>query len=363
MKPAILRSVMIFLVGIVLATGGRAAEPEYLIGTYYFPGWTDRAKGLVHPYPWQPIKNFPEKKPSLGWYSDSDPAVLRQQITWMKQYGIGFVVFDWYWDGSNTYLDQAVRAFKKIKTPGEMKFAILWANHYKFRGGMLEYRWMVNYWISQYLADSDYLSIDEKPVVFIFSIDMFEAAAKQIGVETAVLVEVANDAAISAGLPGIHFVAGTPALEHWVNGVAKKANFLSISGYNYRIGYSGNPESAFFPSGGYQQLDAAYRQNWNWMMKKSKLPYIIPMTSGWDKRPWGGSRNPGQDMSISNPEEFEAHLLQAKRLMDQYPEKSRHMGVICCWNEFGEGSYIEPTMSTGFNYLQKIKSVFFNGAD
>lgn len=358
MKPAILRSIMIFIVGLVLVTGGRAAEPEYLIGTYYFPGWTDRAKGLEHPLPWQPIKQYPEKKPSLGWYSDSDPMVLRQQTTWMKQYGIGFVVFDWYWDGSNTYLDQAVRAFKKMKIPGEMKFAIMWANHYKFRGGMLEYRLMVNYWISQYLADSDYLSIDGKPVVFIFGVDMFDAAAKKIGVETSVLVTVAEEAAIAAGLPGIHFVGGSPALAHWVNGVAKNADFSSISAYNYRIGYSGSAESASSVNEGYLQLDAAYRQNWNWMMTKSALPYIIPMTSGWDKRPWGGSKNPRHDMSISTPAEFEEHLLQAKRLMDLYPEKSRRMGVICCWNEFGEGSYIEPTIQGGFGHLQKIKKVF-----
>jgi hypothetical protein len=34
------------------------------------------------------------------------------------------------------------------------------------------------------------------------------------------------------------------------------------------------------------------------------------------------------------------------------------LGVICCWNEFGEGSYIEPTQKNGFSYLEKIKKVF-----
>lgn len=341
-----------------MVTGALADESEYLIGTYYFPGWTDNAKGLVYPLPWQPIKSFPEKKPLLGWYSDSDPEILRQQISWMKEYGIGFVVFDWYWDGINTYLDHSVKSFKKIKIDGEIKFAIMWANHFKFSGGMREYRLMVNYWISQYINDPDYLAIDGKPVVFIFSVDMFDAAAKKIGVAPSVLISVANDAAIGAGLPGIHFVGGTPALEYWVNGFAKKSGFSSISAYNYHFGYSGTSESASPISEGYLQLDAAYRQNWNWMMAKGALPYIIPMTSGWDMRPWGGSKVSGHDRSISTPDEFEAHLMQAKRLMDKYPEKSRRMGVICCWNEFGEGSYIEPTVQGGFKHLQKIKKVF-----
>ncbi|MBK7050726.1 MAG: hypothetical protein IPH54_08055 [Rhodoferax sp.] len=27
--------------------------------------------------------------------------------------------------------------------------------------------------------------------------------------------------------------------------------------------------------------------------------YVVPMTSGWDKRPWGGSKDPEHDNSIS----------------------------------------------------------------
>jgi len=64
------------------------------------------------------------------------------------------------------------------------------------------------------------------------------------------------------------------------------------------------------------------------------------------------------DNSFSTAEEFGKHLEAAKRFMDEYPTLTRSMGVVCCWNEFGEGSYIEPTKKDGFSYLEKIRNVF-----
>lgn len=337
---------------------GNAIASDYLIGTYYFPSWTLGAKGLEFPAPWKPIQKFPEKQPTLGWYSDSDPAVLRQQTQWMREHGIGFVAFDWYWDGKNTYLEQALNAFRASKTTGDMKFSLLWANHYKFPGGMSEYRLMVRCWVARYFSDPDFLKVDGKPAIFIFGIDAFADTAKTIGVSSAELVETANTIAQQAGWPGIYFIGGTPALEHWANDVAPASGLSALSSYNYHLGYSGTAESASSAGDGYLRLDAAYRQNWQWLLSKGKLPYVVPMTSGWDKRPWGGSRDSTKDQSIATPAQFEAHLLEAKRLMDAYPAKTKHMGVICCWNEFGEGSYIEPTKKDGFSYLEKVKKVF-----
>ena len=108
----------------------------------------------------------------------------------------------------------------------------------------------------------------------------------------------------------------------------------------------------------YDQLDKAYRTQWEWILKNSKLPYFTPMTSGWDKRPWGGSSPAAHDNSVSTPETFESHLRAAKALMDAYPERSKRTGMLCCWNEFGEGSYIEPTKRHGMRYLEKVQDVF-----
>ena len=40
------------------------------------------------------------------------------------------------------------------------------------------------------------------------------------------------------------------------------------------------------------------------------------------------------------------------------PEKTMRTVVICCWNEYGEGNYIEPTKKYQFQFLEKVKKTF-----
>ncbi|MNL55739.1 hypothetical protein D3C87_1791710 [compost metagenome] len=105
----------------------------------------------------------------------------------------------------------------------------------------------------------------------------------------------------------------------------------------------------------YLELSEGYLQTWKWVLDNSNLPYMLPLTSGWDKTPWGGSPNPLHDNSISTPEQFSKHLKQAKKVLNENKTKTLNTVVICCWNEYGEGSYIEPTKKFGFKYLQQIR--------
>lgn len=336
-----------------------ASASPYLIGTYYFPGWTHGAKGLMFlPDPWAPIRRFPEREPRLGWYSDSDPKVLQQQAEWMRDYGIDFVVFDWYWDGKAPFLEQAVSAFKQATRPKDLKYSLLWANHFEFPGGMAEYRTLVAYWIKEHFSNPAYLTIDGRPVVFIFGLDHFDDTAKKLGVPMKDLVRIADQMSEQAGLRKPYFVGGTPALNHWVNGMAPKAGFSALSAYNYHSAFAGSAETEGPAFEGFAQMDQAYRTNWNWISKHASLPYIVPMSVGWDQRPWGGSKNPRHDESISTPDQFETHLRAGKALMDSLPASSPRIGVVCCWNEFGEGSFIEPTRRDGFVYLERLRKVF-----
>ncbi|RTL33098.1 MAG: hypothetical protein EKK47_02850 [Burkholderiales bacterium] len=342
----------------LLCTGaGAASGGGYTIGVYYFPGWTDGAPGLEFREPWKPIKAYPDREPLLGWYSDSDAKVLRQQIQWMTDYGIKFVVFDSYWKDREPFLDHALKTFKRVKKSGQIGYALLWANHFRFEGGAQGYDDLVKYWVSQHFTDPDYLKVDGRPVLFIFSLEEFSEMAKILKKEPAELVRKVDQAAKAAGFPGVMMVGATPGLAHWVRGVAPKAGFSSLSAYNYHIGYSGEAETATPRATNFGALRQAYRTNWNWILENSSLDFIVPISAGWDDRPWGG-RYPASEQQQASLQTFEEHLREAKALMNAYPAKTRKMGVICCWNEFGEGSYIEPTKKDGFGRLEKIKTVF-----
>jgi hypothetical protein len=81
---------------------------------------------------------------------------------------------------------------------------------------------------------------------------------------------------------------------------------------------------------------------------------------GWDARPWHPT---GFYWSENTPEKFRDLCLRAKAAMDAKPDSdpARKTGIFCCWNEFGEGHYIEPTRGKGFSYLDVVRDVFCDG--
>lgn len=335
------------------------APAGYTIGVYYFPGWTSNLRGSNFATPWDHIKPYPERQPMMGWYSDSNPMVLRYQAETMRAGGIDYVVFDSFWDELGPYMEQALKAYQSVWTEGDPKIALLWASHYTWKGGRANFEKMLDHWISNYLSKPSYQRVDGKPVLYVFSVEDFYNTSRTLGITVAQLGSIVQQRAIAAGLPGIYLVGGAPALAHWARGIAVQAGFSAVSAYNYHIGYSGEASTGTPMPTNYTELSANYQQNWQWIVKQVPLDYITPMSSGWDKTPWLVTAK-GQTTykAIATPDQFETHLRAAKALMDSNPAKTKRMGLVCCWNEFGEGSYIEPTKLKGSQVLDRVKAVF-----
>jgi len=96
-----------------------------------------------------------------------------------------------------------------------------------------------------------------------------------------------------------------------------------------------------------------------WKAKRSfgLLPDITAAMMGWDSRPW---KETPFFWSDNTPEKFRDLCLRAKALMDASPGAgpAANTLIFCCWNEFGEGHYIEPTRGYGFDYLDVVRQVF-----
>lgn len=329
---------------------------DYQIGVFYFPGWKNKQVGAPSPTPWDAIKAFPEREPSLGWYDEGSDSVMRQQLEWMQAYSVDFVVFDWYFiEGRKVALEHALAAYMRAPNRAKTKFSILWANHSGMPKNMTDWQTMVNYWVKYYFTRKEFLQVNGRPVVYIFSADTLRKQAGSFGKTTKELLDNAQSIARSSGFPGIEFIAGTGAYLSMIDIYGKDSGYSAFSAYNY---HQGPLTADNTPSHSYKELDQGYRTHWQRFAQKGSLPLIVPMTSGWDKRPWGGSKDPAHDNSMSTPDEFGKHLEAAKTFMDANPTLTNKTGVICCWNEFGEGSFIEPTKKDGFSYLEKVKKVF-----
>src|SRR5690606_35908506 len=85
-----------------------------------------------------------------------------------------------------------------------------------------------------------------------------------------------------------------------------------------------------------------------------QLTYFPHVSMGWD----GSPRNYSMGMVLNNtPEKWRHFLQQTKDWLDANPAS---LGVITLnsWNEWVEGSYIEPDSVNGTAYLDAVKEVF-----
>lgn len=347
---------IVILVAVLALLCSKTMAAEYSIGVYYFPGWTEYKDAWWNP-PWEKIKPYPEMEPVLGWYPEGDDSIAEKQLAWMTNYEIDFVAYDWYWDGKAPFLNHAIDAYRRVASTQKPSYCLLWANHSEIPSRPEHFTAMVDYWLTNYFKDPNYLRLDGKPVVIVFSPEQLRNNAAMFGKSTRELFALARDRAVKAGMPGIWFIGHAPANAYWVNGFMPEQGYDALTAYNYHSkGFAGEFTGKEPPSTSYAELLEGYKSQWNWILQNSSLPYVVPMSSGWDSRPWGS--NTPHDNSRSTPESFRQMLLAGREVMDRYPDKTRRMGIIYAWNEFGEGGYIEPTKKWGFQYLQAVKDVF-----
>lgn len=315
---------------------------KYDVGAYYFPGWQSRSQ-------WQPVERFPERKPMLGWYREGDPEVADWQIKWAVEHGITYFAYDWYWTQGSRQLEHGLHnALLNARYKNLLKFCLLWANHNAPKTHSVEdSRAVSQYWITHYFQRPEYYRIDGKPVVIIFSPYNYKNDMGVTGVNEA--FEVMRAECRKAGLPGLYLVACVGNARQ-----VEGENYDAVTAYNWPgLGVSGNENQAPYAS-----LVPAYRDHWNQLLKEDSKPILLPLSGGWDSRPWHG------DSSLvrygRTPELFKLHLRDARNFLESNSTNARVLPSILieAWNEWGEGSYIEPHKEFGFGYLDAIRDVF-----
>ena len=210
---------------------------------------------------------------------------------------------------------------------------------------------MVDYWIAHYFRRPEYLTIDGKPVVIVFTPHELRKDMGSDAVRTA-FVRM-RERARAAGLPGI-FIMGA-ARENPGGLVA-----LAHEGYDAGTGYN-------YPRAGMPDGCAVGSVRRRWWMATSRsgtasptqriIDYAPVTEPGWDSRPWHGDKalvRTGRD-----PEKFRDMLERARAFTDRFPlAGGKKLVLIEAWNEYGEGAAIEPHREWGFAYLDAVRATF-----
>lgn len=323
----------------------KPAKPDMLVGAYYFPGWNKVEK-------WHCIAaNKSTEHPLLGYYREGDPAAADWHIKWALEHGVSFFAFDFYTAGGSQMLETALDdGFLKAKYINRFKFCLNWCNHAD-KSAMTadELDKFGDLVVKKYLTHPSYLRIDNKPVLMFL---VGQAFIRNLGLDEAKnafarLEEKARD----AGLPGIYLVFCQDALGSNEIEACRAVGVNAFARYNYPYqgtGQNGPTKHAEFS---YQHLidqgEDLWKQ-WRTLTNGDYWPTVMP---GWDRRPW--TKHDDVVITGSTSKLFGQSLTKAR----EYVSKDRVV-MIEAWNEWGEGSVLEPSIEHGFGYLDAVRKTF-----
>ena len=323
----------------------KPVETDYDLAALYFPGWA-RIQA------WERVwKVCPERKPVLGWYDEANPEVVDWQIKWLVENGIRTLYVDWYWCQGAQHLDHWVKAFYRAKYRKYLKWAMMWANH-NAPGSHSEadQRAVTKFWIENYFNTPEYLRIDDKPVVWMWSPqNMQHDMDKQGGCRR--LLEISREMAVAAGFKGICFIAMKwPEEDCRPKTIQMYKDWgFDMTGIYHFMSHGGTcPTNRRFP---YRAVADANPANWWEQHEANVLPFLPNLSTGWDDRPW----NDRCEIYGKNATDFRRICAEAKMFADRTGVKRFCLAPL---NEWGEGSYAEPNAEHGFGFYEAVRDTF-----
>ena len=379
-------------------------SPGYEIGSYYFPNYhPNDSRNKAHHGPgwseWELVKNakprFPghqqPKIPLWGYVDEADPKVMEMKIDAAADHGIDYFIFDWYYYDDGPFLQRCLEeGYLKASNNDRVKFCLMWANHNwldihpvrkeaRRKGPKILYpgkikieTWdkMTDYIIETYFKHPSYCKIDGEPYFSVYDLTRFmqifgsvEATAKGIvefrrKVKEAGFLDLNMNAVVwrRTILPTDEKVTN-------ISELVKKLGFDSITSYVW-VHHVRMPK---FPQTPYTYVQEKYFEYAKATADTFGLPYYPNVTMGWDSSPRAHQDDPYENigypfmatLSGNTPVAFKNALIQMKILLDEHPECNRIFNINC-WNEWTEGSYLEPDTIHKMAYLEAIRDVFGN---
>jgi hypothetical protein len=207
---------------------------------------------------------------------------------------------------------------------------------------------MTEYMADHYFGLPNYLTVDGRPVLMVWDTNaLFAANGGPDGFRKA-LAQM-NAVLHQRGMKDLYLVSmGRTRNE-------QAAGFSAMTGYGY---YSVPFDSPFEWRGGhsvpYSEVLRQYENRWGAYVEKAYLPYIPPIGSNWDSRPRHGDR--AAVVSDYTPENFRRMCTLSRTYIGT--GKAMDMAIIEAWNEWGEGSFIEPDQEYRFGFLDALRDTF-----
>ncbi len=374
-----------------------AARPE--LAAYYFPNYHDgdprnerwHGAGWTE---WELLKRaeprFPGHRqpriPAWGYEDESLPPVMARKMAAAAEAGLNAFIFDWYWYEDGPYLERALeKGFLGANNPAGLKFALMWANHdwvdlhpatsntpprILASGDISEtaFREATDYMIERYFCSPAYWRVGGGLYLSFYMIaglvsgfgDVESARRALEDFRSRVRAAGFGELHLNAVVWGEQILPGEEKVQD-IDGLLAKLGFDSITSYVWIH----NQKMPAFPITDYAMYRDMNVPDFPALTDRYRLPYFPNLTVGWDSSPrtvqsdlYRKAEYPFLPVLAGNsPDEFEKALIAARDFLASGETKPPVL-TINAWNEWTEGSYLEPDTDYGTGYLDAIRRVF-----
>ena len=312
-----------------------------------------------------------------NYYDLRNVDVMKWQAEIAEEYGVyGFCIYH-YWIEGRKLLERPLEQLLKNEDV-KMRYCISWANHswtdsWKGTNKMLiaqtyggKEDWEAHFeYLLPFFKDERYITVEGKPLLLIFNPEDIKNLNE--------MLDYWQERALAEGLNGVAF-----GYQNYYFGMNKKRDDSRFTyGIEHQPAYAfadyRSKITMFIREKGYKFLSALekkihvkinmdvtsleimdYRKLWNKIIQRTPVDErrIPGAFTGWDNTPRKGKS--GLVVKGASPQVFEEYMTkQIARARDIY---HKDMLFIAAWNEWAEGSMLEPDEKNGYGYLEAVKN-------
>lgn len=306
----------------------------------------------------------PHVPADLGFYNLTDPRSFENQATLAKRYGLHGFCFYYYNFGDFELMEQALETFMKSKA--DINFCLCWANEnwtktwdgleknilLEQKGNDPDFFLKVLQSMERFVEDSRYIRVDGRPMILIYRESLFDDIDIKLqlwrdywrekhGEELYICAVDSMDRAGGNGRDPevLGFDAAVEFPAHHIETRSKLTEDEEL-----------DPENKFegllldYPDVVEEICSRPYPEY-------KRIPGCFP---AWDNTPRRG--NTSVVMRYAHPSAFQ-HFLEEKAKEALLLSGDERMIFINAWNEWGEGTHLEPDLAYGHTYLSLLEKM------
>jgi len=350
-KVAFGLSILTILVGslfLVLNLSFSFSKPQTRVGVYYYP-WYPLHWNYSKEYPKWNVVDTPVSS-VLGYYDCQNETAVKQQLTWMEESGIDFIVLSWwgnkdwgygyYGDATCQFIFQVIKQYKYNITAALMVES--------FNGTVYDFQNIYDYVYGTYVVpyDSIYMKLDKLPILCFYNGEITKNGM------------VGSD---NQGRFQTRIVGHSPYVDWWfaipctVNNstippLSKKDGMICVEPrYDDQFIYR-TENSTFDPS----LSEGLYAKQWNEALRlarESKVNLVIIYS--WNEYHERSQIEPCNDSTSYQPENTTLNLEKTRYFISQI--KSKELYPMSPLVLIGSGLIVTGTLTSGYFIYKRKK--------